>query len=107
MNSKSGRNVPIVVSALAARTQFGQIMRRASQQQERFVVDKRGEPQVVIMGVRDFLKAVAPEPSIMAAIRSEATRNKKSTLTMRQIDREIAAFRRERRLSNVTSKRRA
>jgi len=93
----------MVISALAARTQFGQIMRRASQQQERFVVDKRGEPQVVIMGVRDFLKAVSPESGVMAAIRTEARRNKKSALTMRQIDQEIAAFRRERRLSNATS----
>ncbi len=107
MNIKEGRKMPMVISALAARTQFGQIMRRASQRQERFVVDKRGEPQVVIMGVKDFLKAVAPEPSVMAAIRAEAKRNKKSTLTMRQIDREIAAWRRERRLSHATSKRRA
>lgn len=99
--------MPKVISALAARTQFGQIMRRAGQQQERFVVDKRGEPQVVIMGVRDFLKTIAPEPEVLAAIRAEAKRNKKSTLTMRQIDQEIAAFRRERKLSNATSKRRA
>jgi hypothetical protein len=53
------------------------------------------------------LKAVSPEPSVMVAIRAEAKCNKKSTLTMLQIDREIAAFRRERRLSNATSKRRA
>lgn len=99
--------MPMVISALAARTQFGQIMRRASQRQERFVVDKRGEPQVVIMGIKDFLEAVSPEPSVMAAIRAAAKHNKKSTLTMRQIDREIAAFRRERRLSSATSKRRA
>ncbi len=59
------------------------------------------------MGVKDFLKAVAPEPSVMAAIRAEAKRNKKSALTMRQIDQEITAFRRERRLSHAASKRRA
>jgi hypothetical protein len=58
------------------------------------------------MGVKDFLKAVSPEPSVMVAIRAEAKCNKKSTLTMRQIDREVAAFRRERRLSSATSKRR-
>ncbi len=62
---------------------------------------------MVIMGVKDFLKTVSPEPNVMAAIRSEAKRNKKSTVTMRQIDQEIAAFRRERRLGNATSKRRA
>ncbi len=43
---------------------------------------------------KDALGAVAPESSILAAIRAEAKRNKKSTLTMRRIDREIAAFRR-------------
>jgi hypothetical protein len=50
------------------------------------------------MGVKDFLKAVAPEPSVMAAIRAQAKRNKKSTMTMRQIEREIAAFRRQRKI---------
>jgi len=107
MNGKRGPNIPRVVSALAARTQFGQIMRRASQKQERFVVDKRGQPQVVIMGVRDFLKTIVPEPEVMAAIRSEAKRSGKATLTMRQIDQEIAAYRRERKLTNASSRRRA
>ena len=61
-----------VVSALAARTQFGQIMRRASAGGTRFVVNKRGEPQVVIMGIRDFLKTIAPEKRVLAAIRAAA-----------------------------------
>ena len=99
--------MPKVISALAARTQFGQIMHRAGHQQERFVVNKRGAPQVVIMGVKDFLKTVAPEPVVLAAIRSEAKRNKTSNLTMRKIDREITAFRRERKLSHATFKRRS
>lgn len=99
--------IPKLISALAARTQFGQIMRRAHQQQERFVVDRRGEPQVVIMGVKDFLKNMAPEPEVLAAIRAEAKRNRKSKLTVRQIDREVAAFRRERKLRHAASKRRA
>ncbi|MGA2001538.1 MAG: type II toxin-antitoxin system Phd/YefM family antitoxin [Terriglobales bacterium] len=97
--------MPKVISALAARTQFGQIMRRARQRQERFVVDRRGEPQVVIMGVKDFLKTVAPEPEVFAAIRAETKRNKGDRLKPAQINREIAAFRRERKLSHGTSKR--
>lgn len=90
-------NLPKVVSALATRRQFGQIMRRARLQEERFVVDKRGEPQVVIMGVKDFLRAIAPESALLAAIRAEAKRAKKSKLTRAQIDREIKAFRLERK----------
>jgi prevent-host-death family protein len=84
-----------VVSALAARTQFGQIMRRARKEQVRFIVDRRGEPQVVIMGIKDFLKTIAPESKVMAAIRGRSRKNGKDKLSMRDIDREIRAYRRE------------
>lgn len=49
-----------VVSALTARTQFGQIMKRASQKNERFVVDRRGQPSVIIMSIMDYIDTVAP-----------------------------------------------
>ena len=90
--------MPKVVSALTARTQLGQIIRRASKDQDRFVVDKRGEPVVVIMGIKDFLKNVAPEPEVLAAIRAEAKRKGTNKLSMREIDREISAYRREKKL---------
>ena len=48
------------VDAHVARTQFGQIMNRAVENNERFVVDRRGEPTVVIMSVEDFIKTIAP-----------------------------------------------
>ena len=99
--------IPRVISALAARTQFGQIMRRARLKHERFVVGRRGELQVVIMGVKDFLKTVAPEAEVLAAIRTESRRKKSNRLRLTQVNREIATFRRERRLGNATSKRRA
>jgi prevent-host-death family protein len=87
-----------VVSALAARTQFGQILRRAKRDQTRFIVDRRGEPQVVIMSIKDFLKTIAPEEKVMAAIRVAAGKHGKNKLSMRDIDREIRAYRRERSL---------
>ena len=96
--------VPRVITALTARTQFGQILRRAGRQQERFVVDRRGNPEVVIMGLRDFLKTIAPEPEALRAIRAEAKRNKTSKLSNRQIDREISAYRKERRLKDAKAK---
>lgn len=82
-----------IVSALTARTQLGQIMKRATKNQERFVVDRRGEPQVVIMGIDDFIKTIAPEPPVLAAIRSQAKTKGASKLTMRQINAETAAYR--------------
>jgi prevent-host-death family protein len=50
------------VDAHLARTQFGQIMDRAVENNERFVVERRGEPAVVIMSVQDFIRTAAPPP---------------------------------------------
>ena len=85
-----------IVSALTARTQFGQIMKRASQKNERFVVDRRGEPKVIIMGIRDYINTIAPAPEWLKQIQAEARRKGLNKLTMRQINVEIAAVRRER-----------
>jgi prevent-host-death family protein len=86
-----------VVSALTARTQFGQIMRRASQKNERFLVDRRGQPAVIIMSIKDYIDTLAPTPEWLKEIGDEAKRKGLNKITMRQIDAEIAASRRQRR----------
>jgi prevent-host-death family protein len=91
-------SVPKIVSALAARTQLGQIMRRARVDHTRFVVDRRGEPQVVIMSVKDFLRTFAPQKKAVAAIRAAARKHGKHKLSASAINREIRAYRRERAL---------
>lgn len=83
-----------VISALTARTQFGQILKRASQKGERFVVDRRGEPQVIIMGIKDFVRTIAPAPGWLKGIWADAERKGLDKLTMREIDAEISAYRR-------------
>ncbi len=93
-----------VVSALTARTQFGQIMRRAREKNERFVVDRRGEPQVIIMSFKDYIDTIAPAPEWLKAIRAEAKRKGLDRLTMRQIDAQVAAYRREQRAKRKKSK---
>jgi len=90
-------STPTVVSARVARTQFDQIMRRAKKGRERFVVDQRGEPQVVIMGIEDFLRNIAPEAEVLAAIRAGSKQAGTDKISMREIDEEIAAYRRERK----------
>jgi prevent-host-death family protein len=87
-----------VISALAARTQLGQIMRRARLDQTRFVVDRRGEPQVVIMGIKDFLTTIAPENKTLASIRATARKKGKNKISAAEIEREIRSYRRERSL---------
>ena len=83
-----------IISAVTARTQLGQILKRAGEGDERFLVDRRGEPSVIIMSVKDYIKNIAPTPSAYAAMREEAKRKGTSVLSAREIEREIAAVRR-------------
>ena len=85
-----------VISAVTARTQLGQILKRAGEGDERFLVDRRGEPAVIIMSIKDYIKNVAPAPDAYKATRQEAKRKGTNSLSMREIDREIAAARKER-----------
>jgi prevent-host-death family protein len=86
-----------VISALTARTQFGQILRRVKQKNERFLVGRRGEPQAIIIGIDDYISSFAPIPAWLKAIGAEAKRKGLNKLTMTQIDAEIATARSERR----------
>jgi prevent-host-death family protein len=93
-----------VVSALTARTQLGQILKRVSTKNERFLVERRGDPQVIIMSVKDYIDTIAPTPDWLKEIGTEAKRKGLNKLSMRQIDVEIAAARRERTAVTTPSK---
>ena len=86
-----------VVSALTARTQFGQIMKRATQRNERFVVGRRGEPSVVILSMKDYINTFAPAPEELRAMQATAKRTGSNRLTTGQMKRIVAAVRRERK----------
>ena len=85
------------VDAHLARTQFGQIMDRAVENNERFVVERRGEPAVVIMSVQDFIRTAAPPPDWLEKAWSGAKKRGLDKLTTPDIDEEISAHRREKR----------
>lgn len=82
-----------VVSALTARTQFGQLMRRAATKKERFLVDRRGQPSVIIMGVDDYVEAFAPEPDWLTKIRSKSKARGTDRLSESQLNRIVAEVR--------------
>ncbi len=94
-----------VVSALTARTQLGQIIKRATQKNERFVVGRRGEPSVVIMSVRDYMKTFAPAPEELVTMQASAKCSGANQLTPGQINRIVATVRKEQQPSSA--KRRA
>src|SRR5260370_36422679 len=91
------RSVAHIVSGLTARTQFGQILKRAGQNRERFGVGKRGEPQVVIMGIEEYLRNFAKPLPIVEEIRREAKAKGLDRLTTREINRALKRYRRQRK----------
>lgn len=83
----------IVVSALHARSNFGKLLRRVDVEHRSLVIEKRGTPAAVLMGIRDYVKLAAPEPEVLKVIGEKARRNRTSVMTSRQIDRVIKASR--------------
>jgi prevent-host-death family protein len=92
--TKNGQNV---VSALHARSNFGKLLRRVSEERKSLVIEKRGTPQAVLLSIRDYIRLAAPEPEVLRLIGEESVRKGTDKLTSRQIDREIAAARRARK----------
>src|SRR5437660_11957017 len=85
------------ISALTARTQLGQIMNRAVENNDRFLVERNGEPGVLILSVTVYVKTFAPPPDWLEKSWDSAKRHGLDKLTMKEIDAGIAASRRERR----------
>jgi len=61
------------------------------------VIDRRGEPQAIIMSLSDYVDTIAPEPGWLNKIRDASKRRGTDRLTMREIDAIVADTRRERR----------
>jgi Antitoxin Phd_YefM, type II toxin-antitoxin system len=83
------------IDAHIARTQFGQIMDLATKNNERFIVDRRGEPAVVIMSVQDFIRTVAPPRDWLDKAWTGAKQRGLDKLTPAEIDAEITLYRRK------------
>jgi prevent-host-death family protein len=65
------KNIP----AFIARTQFGQILERVANGNERFVVTKKGEAKAIILGVEDFLQATGETPASLSALQQQAQKS--------------------------------
>lgn len=83
------------IDAHIARTQFGQIMDLAVKHNERFIVDRRGEPAVVIMSVQDFIRTAAPPLDWLAKAWAGAKRRGLDAIPLGEINAEIDAYRQE------------
>jgi hypothetical protein len=72
-------------------------MDRAVENNERFIVERRGEPAVVIMSVQDFIRTAAPPPNWLQKAWSGAKQRGLDKLTAMDIDAEITAYRHEKK----------
>ncbi len=93
----SKRTDSVVVSALAARSNFGKLLRRIDAERRSLVIEKRGKPAAVLMNLQDYVKLAAPEPEILKIIGEEAKQNGTSRISSRQVDQVIKAARSQRR----------
>ena len=85
------------VDAQVAGARLGQIIDRAVANSERFIVDRNGEPVVVIMSVKDYIRTVAPTPKWLEEAWEGARQRGIDQLTPEEIDAEIQAYRNEKR----------
>lgn len=78
-----------------ARKELSVIVKKAKKSNTRYLVSERGKPQAVVIGIDDFLKNVLKKErvSVIAEIQLEAGEKKLSSLSKKEIDREIKAYR--------------
>jgi len=87
----------MVVSAMRARASFGKLLRRVEDERHSLVIEKRGIPKAVLLGIRDYVRLAAPEPEVLRIIGEESQEKRTDKLTSRQIDRVIKAARSQKR----------
>jgi len=90
---REGKSETIVVSALRARANFGKLLRRVDDERRALVIEKRGTPKAVLLGIRDYVRLAAPEPEVLRVIGEESRKHGTDKLTSRQIDQVIKATR--------------
>jgi prevent-host-death family protein len=91
------KDASIVVSALHARANFGRLLRQVEDERRSLVIEKRGTPKAVLLGIRDYVRLAMPEPEVLRAIGEESRHKGTDKLTSRQIDRVIHAVRARRK----------
>jgi prevent-host-death family protein len=92
----SSTQIPRSITAAEARSNLGQIIRRASgKKKERFVIGLRGGPKAILMGLEDYLDSIAPLNPLMAEMHAISIANGTDKMPMEEIDAEIAACRAE------------
>jgi prevent-host-death family protein len=87
------KNESIVVSALLARTNFGNLLRRVEDERRSLVIEKRGVPRAILLSIRNYVRLAAPEHEVLTIIGEESKAKGTDALNSQQIDNIIRAAR--------------
>jgi prevent-host-death family protein len=90
---KAQKTESIIVSALRARTHFGNLLQRVEDEHRSLVIEKRGTPRAVLMSIRDYVRLAAPEPDVLRIIGEESKAKHTDQFSSSQIDKVIKAAR--------------
>jgi prevent-host-death family protein len=93
MSAATDKTPAIVVSALRARANFGQLLQRIEKTRQSLVIEKRGRPRAVLLSLQQYAKLAAPEPEVLRAIGAESTRNGTNAFSSRRIEQIIRSVR--------------
>jgi prevent-host-death family protein len=69
------------------------LLRQVEDEHRSLVIEKRGMPKAVLIGIRDYVRLAAPEPEVLKVIGEESRRKGTDKFTSRQIDQVIKAAR--------------
>jgi len=83
----------IVVSALRARTNFDDLLRRVEDEGRSLVIMKRGTPRAALLSIREYVRLAAPEPEILKIIDEQSKAKGTGNLSSQQIDRIVRTTR--------------
>ena len=67
----------------------------------RFIVSRNGEPAAVILAIEDYLGSLGGAPGVLAKLQAAARKRRLNLLSMKDIDAEVAAVRREKRAAKA------
>src|SRR5256884_8992547 len=90
---ETAKNEGLLISALRARSTFGQLLRRVEKDSRGLIIEKRGIPRAILLSIRDYVRLASPEPEVLKVIGEESQRKGTDKLTSRQIDQVIKATR--------------
>ena len=63
------------IPAFIARTRLGQVLERATKNNDRFLISRRGQVSAVLMGIEDYLVNIIKQPEVITKLQEQAIKS--------------------------------